>query len=382
MSAPRPLQVPGQVSVTLGLDALLLDVGDPLRAHPDAVEGSPGEKSTEQLLARPQHPYTRKLLAAMPRRSQARPAAGAAEPIAEVRGLVVDYGARGGLFRKGAGKRALHGVDLAIQPREVVAVVGGSGSGKTTLGRVIAGLLRTSGGEIRFAGKSLAEAGGALWRDYRLNCQMVFQDPYSSLDPRMTVGDLVKEALRQLPGLTTAQRQSRMLASLEEVGLDAAHAARFPHEMSGGQRQRVAIARAVVRRPRFVIADEPVSALDMTVRAQILDLFAELQEKHGFACMFVSHDLAAVEQIADRVVVMQDGRIVEQGSRDDVFDRPRHEYTRRLLSAIPALEASGGGGVRLKWRAEDAGVVEAPAPAGIPLPPHRLYPGMPSAASA
>jgi peptide/nickel transport system ATP-binding protein len=321
--------------------------------------------STEQLLRQPRHPYTRKLLAAMPRRSPAR-AVPSAEPIVEVRGLVVDYGARGGLFRKGAGKRALHGIDLTIQPREVVAVVGGSGSGKTTLGRVIAGLLQPSGGEIRFAGKRLAETGGALWRDYRLNCQMVFQDPYSSLDPRMAVGALIKEALRQVPGLTEAQRQHRVLASLDEVGLDSGHAARFPHELSGGQRQRVAIARAVVRRPRFVIADEPVSALDMTVRAQILELFATLQEKHGFACMFVSHDLAVVEQVADRVVVMQEGRIVEQGSRDAVFDQPRHEYTRRLLGAIPALEAGADGGVRLKWRTEDPG--RGPAQAAAPTP--------------
>ncbi|WP_091999515.1 ABC transporter ATP-binding protein [Polaromonas sp. OV174] len=320
---------------------------------------------TEQLLQRPEHPYTRKLLAALPRRAPARPLPETA-PIVEVRKLVIDYGARGGFFRKKShGKRALHGIDLTIRPREVVAVVGGSGSGKTTLGRAIAGLLAPSGGEILFEGTRLGEGDVAVLRNYRLNCQMVFQDPYSSLDPRMTVADLIGEALRQVSGLTAPQRQSRIAAALDEVGLDASYTTRFAHELSGGQRQRIAIARAVVRRPKFVIADEPVSALDMTVRAQILDLFADLQERHGFACMFVSHDLSVVEQVADRVVVMQEGRIVEQGSRDEIFDRPQHAYTRLLLSAIPALEATPGGGVQLKWRFDAPVVGSAAAEATV-----------------
>lgn len=312
--------------------------------------------STADILRGPKHPYTRRLLEAMPRRGAPRTIA-SAEPLVDVRGLVVDYPGRGGLLQRRSPKRALHGIDLCIHPGEVVAVVGGSGSGKTTLGRAIAGLLRPSGGSIRYAGQELGSVNKSAWRDYRLNCQMVFQDPYSSLDPRMTIGALVGEALRLVTGMSPAQREARVLQSLEEVGLDASHVSRYPHELSGGQRQRVAIARAVVRHPRFVIADEPVSALDMTVRAQVLELFAELQEKHGFACMFVSHDLAVVEQVADRVVVMQEGRIVEQGSRDAVFDNPQHEYTRRLLAAIPALEPAAGGGVKLKWRVD---AVEAP----------------------
>jgi peptide/nickel transport system ATP-binding protein len=307
--------------------------------------------TTAEILRGPKHAYTRKLLEAMPRRGAPRTLA-PAEPIIDVRDLVIDYAGRGGLLQRRPPKRALHGIDLCIHPGEVVAVVGGSGSGKTTLGRAIAGLLKPSGGSIRFAGRELGSGDKSVWRDYRLNCQMVFQDPYSSLDPRMTIGDLVGEALRLVPGMSAAQREFRVLQSLEEVGLDAAHASRFPHELSGGQRQRVAIARAVVRHPRFVIADEPVSALDMTVRAQVLELFASLQERHRFACMFVSHDLAVVEQVADRVVVMQEGRIVEQGSRDAIFDRPQHEYTRRLLAAIPALEPTGDGGVKLKWRVD------------------------------
>jgi peptide/nickel transport system ATP-binding protein len=265
---------------------------------------------------------------------------------------VIEYKGRQGLFRKEAGKRALHGVDLSIKPREVVALVGGSGSGKTTLGRAIAGLLQPKGGEILYRGHSIVPGSGG-WTDYRLNCQMVFQDPYSSLDPRMTIGALIGEALRHMPNMSRREKAERVREVLVEVGLGDIYADRYPHELSGGQRQRVAIARAVVRRPAFMIADEPVSALDVTVRAQVLDLFAELQERHGFSCLFISHDLGVVEQVADRVIVMQDGRIVEEGNRDAIFDRPQQPYTRRLLSAIPALETTPSGGVRLRWRFEE-----------------------------
>ena len=253
------------------------------------------------------------------------------------------------MFSRTGAKRALNGIDLHVQPREVVAVVGGSGSGKTTLGRAIAGLLSPTSGQILFRNQLVSRRSPA-WRDYRLNCQMVFQDPYSSLDPRMTIGQLVGEGLRMLDDMPAADKRRRVDEVLAEVGLGSEYAKRFPHEMSGGQRQRVAIARAIVRRPAFVIADEPVSALDVTVRAQVLDLFADLQERHGFSCLFISHDLGVVEQVADRVVVMRDGGIVEQGSRDAVFDRPQEDYTRSLLSAIPALESTDTGGVRLRWR--------------------------------
>jgi len=304
--------------------------------------------TTAGILERPQHPYTRKLLDAMPRRLPARKLTQDA-PIVEVKNLVVDYAGHQRLFSRTGAKRALNGIDLHVKPREVVAVVGGSGSGKTTLGRAIAGLLAPTSGQILFRGQPVSRR-SATWRDYRLNCQMVFQDPYSSLDPRMTIGQLVGEGLRMIDDMSTADKRRRVDEVLAEVGLGSEYAKRFPHEMSGGQRQRVAIARAIVRRPAFVIADEPVSALDVTVRAQVLDLFADLQERHGFSCLFISHDLGVVEQVADRVVVMRDGGIVEQGSRDAVFDRPQEDYTRSLLSAIPALESTETGGVRLRWR--------------------------------
>ena len=315
------------------------------------------EGATAAILERPAHPYTRKLLDAMPRRQPAR-AVNREAPIVEVRNLVIDYAGRQRLFSRTGAKRALHGIDLQVRPREVVAVVGGSGSGKTTLGRAIAGLLAPSSGQILFRGAAV-DRRAASWRDYRLNCQMVFQDPYSSLDPRMTIGELVGEGLRMLGGLSAQDKRRRVDEVLAEVGLGSEYAGRYPHELSGGQRQRVAIARAVVRRPAFVIADEPVSALDVTVRAQVLDLFADLQARHGFSCLFISHDLGVVEQVADRVVVMRDGAIVEQGARDEVFDRPCEDYTRKLLSAIPALESTPSGGVRLRWRLDEPAAARA-----------------------
>ncbi|OCP15577.1 ABC transporter ATP-binding protein [Ensifer sp. LC163] len=304
--------------------------------------------TTEDILSAPEHPYTRKLLSSLPFRAAPRRLDMSRTPMVSARNIVVEYPGRKGLFRKQAPKRALHGVTVDIHVGEVVALVGGSGSGKTTLGRTIAGLVEQSEGEILFRGRERS----ADWRDYRLNCQMVFQDPYSSLDPRMTIQALVEEALRLVPDLDGAAKRKRALETLDEVGLGGDFASRYPHELSGGQRQRVAIARAIARRPKFLIADEPVSALDVTVRAQVLELFSDLQKRHGFSCLFISHDLGVVEQVADRVIVMQDGRIVEQGDRDRIFDQPQEAYTRKLLSAIPALDLNQTGGVTLKWRLE------------------------------
>jgi peptide/nickel transport system ATP-binding protein len=300
--------------------------------------------SSDQILLNARHPYTRRLLDALPRRAPARCVPSAPVPVLEVRDLVIDFPGRGGLFkRKSAAKQAVRGVSLQVMPGETVALVGASGSGKTTVGRAILGLVKPSSGEVLFQGRPIAGDDSAARQAWRFGCQMVFQDPYGSLDPRMRVADLVGEALRALPSLDTAARGARVRKTLLEVGLDPLFGERFPHELSGGQRQRVAIARAIVREPAFVVADEPVSALDMTVQKQILQLIRALQDKLGFACLFVSHDLGAVEQVADRVLVMDEGQIVEHGVRDEVFDNARHPVTRRLLGAMPALQPEGAG---------------------------------------
>ncbi|TXR47093.1 dipeptide ABC transporter ATP-binding protein [Phyllobacterium endophyticum] len=306
-------------------------------------------KITKDLLARPEHPYTQSLFAAIPHRGPVRSFLERATPILSVRDLVVDYARLQGFFRKESSKKALKGVSLDVAPNQIVAVVGGSGSGKTTLGYAIAGLIKATSGEIRYEDRSIDKNAKAYW-DYRLNCQMVFQDPYSSLDPRMTIAQLLSEPLRLVKSMSRAQRRERVSEVLEEVGLGQEFTTRYGHELSGGQRQRVAIARAVVRRPKFLIADEPVSSLDVTVRARVLELLGELQRRHCFSCLFISHDLRVVEQVADRVIVMNEGLIVEEGFRDAVFDLPQHPYTRKLLSAVDTLERAPDGGVRLAGR--------------------------------
>ena len=292
--------------------------------------------SVRQILSEPRQAYTRQLVDALPRRGSASGTRSAGAPVISVDGLKVEFGGRQRLFRKQPGVQALEGVDLEIRAGETVAVVGGSGSGKTTLGRAMLQLIPASGGRIWFQGRRVSTAD----KQFRLSCQLIFQDPYSSLDPRMRIGEIVAEPLRHVAQLTAGERTHRVEAMLDEVGL-AGLGGRWPHELSGGQRQRIAIARAIVRKPLFVVADEPVSALDMTIQAQVLRLFERLQAQYGFACLFVSHDLAAVEQVADRVVVMQAGRIVEQGPRDDIFDRPQHDYTKALLAAAPVLDFIG-----------------------------------------
>jgi peptide/nickel transport system ATP-binding protein len=299
-------------------------------------EGRIAEKGDAQtLLSAPREAYTRRLVDALPRRAPARPPVAETEPLIAARGLEVSFVGRRRFFRRGRSVQAVRGVDLAIRPGEVVALVGGSGSGKTTLGRAMLRLIDCTGGAITFGGADVTHSTGRGLRQFRHDCQIIFQDPYSSLDPRMRVGAIVGEALR-LSGLSSAEVTRRVVTALEEVRLEGL-GSRFPHELSGGQRQRVAIARALIRRPAFVVADEPVSALDMTIQKQVLTLLRELQERHGFACLFISHDLSAVEEIADRVTVMQNGRIVEEGTRDAIFDAPQHDYTRALLEAAPRI---------------------------------------------
>jgi peptide/nickel transport system ATP-binding protein len=323
------------ITHNLGLVARYADSVSVMREGRVVEEGP-----ARAVLAAPRHGYTAALVEALPRRVAAPPARGEDEaPVIEARGVAIRFPGRGGLFRRAVPEvQAVRGVSLAVRPGETVAVVGGSGSGKTTLGRALLGLVPLSAGELRFRGRRMDWSDREAQRRFRMDCQLVFQDPYSSLDPRMRVGEIVEEPLKLLPELDRAERLRRVAAMLEEVGL-AGYGERFPHALSGGQRQRVAIARALVRDPAFVVADEPVSALDMTIQKQVLDLFARLQRERGFACLFVSHDLGAVERIAGRIAVMQDGRIVEEGPRDAILDAPQHPYTRALLEASPRVEA-------------------------------------------
>jgi peptide/nickel transport system ATP-binding protein len=319
------------ITHNLGLVARYADRAIVMRAGRIVEQGA-----AKALLTDPQETYTRELIAAMPRRGPARPSQGQARPLLQAEGLTVDYGVRRRLFSRSRAVRAVDHVDLIISTGEVVALVGGSGSGKTTLGRAMLRLVDAAAGHVLFCGEDVTRRRGSALLKFRLACQIVYQDPYSSLDPRMRVAEIVAEPLRLASDVAPSARAQRVQAMLEDVGLGEL-SARFPHELSGGQRQRVAIARALVRRPDFVLADEPVSALDMTVQKQILGLLQRLQRERGFACLFVSHDLSVVEEIADRVIVMRDGSIVEQGTRDEIFDRPRHAYTKALLAAAPRL---------------------------------------------
>ena len=258
-------------------------------------------------------------------------------PLLEVRGLGVDYQLGGGWLGSSTRQlRALQDVDLLIAEGRSVGIVGESGCGKSTLARAILGLVRPSAGEVLWRGWTVNGADRARMREMRRGLQVVFQDPFGSLDPRMTALDSVREALDALeePGTATEGRR-RVEAALFEVGLDAGFAGRYPHELSGGQCQRVAIARATVVRPRLLICDEAVSALDVSVQAQIVNLLHDLSRRHGMSLLFISHNLAVVRHLCDEVVVLYHGRVVERAPRAALFSSPRHPYTRALLAAVP-----------------------------------------------
>ena len=282
----------------------------------------------EDILFAPKAEYTRQLLEALPRRGELVPLPAADAALLQVRDVCIEHPGPRSFWGRSVPKRVVHSVNLSIAPGETLALVGGSGSGKTTLGRAVVGLVNPCAGAILF--------------------QVIFQDPYSSLDPRMTVGQILAEPLRHEPALNAAQKRQRVTDTLMDVGLPEQFRERFAHQLSGGQRQRVAIGRALVRRPKLVIADEPISALDMTIQKQILELFERLQRQYGFACLFISHDLSAVERIAHRVAVMNQGEVVEMGPRDTIFDSPQHPYTRRLLAAASPLEKRADGSYRLR----------------------------------
>jgi microcin C transport system ATP-binding protein len=294
--------------------------------------------STAEIFERPQHAYTRHLLAAEPK--GAPPVADPAAPtLVAAQDLKVWFPIRSGLFRRVTGHvKAVDGIGFALRRGETLGVVGESGSGKTTLGLALLRLI-ASEGEIRFDGNRLDGLSERRMRPLRREMQMIFQDPFSSLSPRLSVAQIVEEGLKvHRIGADAAQRRALIEEALVEVGLDPDAAERYPHEFSGGQRQRVAIARAVVLKPRFVVLDEPTSALDMSVQAQVVDLLRELQRRHGISYLFISHDLRVVRALAHQVVVMKDGKIVEAGPAQRLFAEPRHPYTRALMAAAFALE--------------------------------------------
>jgi microcin C transport system ATP-binding protein len=301
---------------------------------------------TETVFANPQHPYTRHLLAAEPKGKP--PARDPDAPII-MRGddIKVWFPIRRGFFRRTVGHiKAVDGVDVAVREGQTLGVVGESGSGKTTLGLALIRLL-SSEGRIVFLGRDIQGARFKETRPLRGDMQIVFQDPFGSLSPRMVAGDIVAEGLRiHEPGLSAAERDARVIRALDEVGIDPASRFRYPHEFSGGQRQRIAIARALVLEPRFVMLDEPTSALDMSVQAQVVDLLRELQTRHNLSYLFISHDLKVVRALANDVIVMRDGKVVESGTADEIFNAPKTEYTRALMAAAFSLKVEHAAAVR------------------------------------
>ncbi len=295
----------------------------------EIVESGP----TAEVMDHPQHDYTRMLLAAEPKGRPQR--SGETPPtLLRTEQLKVWFPIRRGVFRRTVGHvKAVDGIDIDLAAGRTVGVVGESGSGKTTLGQAILRLIR-SDGAISFDGERIDQCGFKAMRPLRSQMQIVFQDPYGSLSPRLSVGDIIEEGLL-VHGLVgdDASRRDVIAAALEEVGLDGAMQDRYPHEFSGGQRQRIAIARAIALKPRFIVLDEPTSALDMSVQAQIVDLLRDLQDRYDLAYLFISHDLKVVRALSDEVVVMKDGRVVERGPAQRIFDSPEQDYTKALLAA-------------------------------------------------
>jgi oligopeptide/dipeptide ABC transporter ATP-binding protein len=302
------------------------------------------EGGVEHIFAAPDAPYTRALLDAIPRldrddrggRPTLDPVAADAPVIVEARDVKVWFPVRQSAFGKPVQLRAVDGVDITLRRGETLGVVGESGSGKSTLARAVLNLIPPSAGAVTILGRDITKAHGKALQAARKDLQIVFQDPLASLDPRMTVGDSIAEPLQvHQPLLSRVEREERARRMMAEVELDPSLINRYPHELSGGQNQRVGIARAMILGPALVICDEAVSALDVSVRAQIIDLLIDLQKRLGMAMLFISHDLAVVREISHRVMVLYMGRVMEQASRAQLYAQPRHPYTRALLSAAP-----------------------------------------------
>jgi microcin C transport system ATP-binding protein len=295
---------------------------------------------TEKLFETPAHDYTKHLLAAEPKGNPL-PARDDAQPVIEADNLRIWFPIKKGILRRTMGHvKAVDGVDVTVRAGHTVGVVGESGSGKTTLAM---GLLRLerSEGPITFNGMRIDDHDFKQMRPLRKQMQVVFQDPFSSLSPRMSVGQIIEEGLRlhKLAGKSYDERRAVTATALTEVGLEPEAQDRYPHEFSGGQRQRIAIARAIVLKPKFIVLDEPTSALDMSVQAQIVDLLRDLQDKHDLAYLFISHDLKVVRALADELIVLKDGKVVEQGPAATIFENPAEDYTKALMAAAFDIEA-------------------------------------------
>lgn len=262
---------------------------------------------------------------------------GGAPALLDVRDLRVSYPLKRGIFGRGEKLfNAVDGVSFKIRRGEILGLVGESGSGKTTTGRAIVRLAPISGGEIFYGGEEISKLPNSKFAPYRKKIQMIFQDPFNSLNPRMNIFEIISEPLDiHFPKMTKAQKRDRTAELLEIVGLESGHMARFPHEFSGGQRQRIGIARALAVEPELVICDEPVSALDVSVQAQIINLLQQLRRRFNLTLLFIAHDIAVVEYLSDRIMVMTDGKIVEQGPARDVCERPQNPYTKKLIAAVP-----------------------------------------------
>ncbi|WP_313617694.1 ABC transporter ATP-binding protein, partial [Rhizobium sp.] len=295
--------------------------------------------TVEQVFTDPQHAYTRHLLAAEPKGEP--PLSDTSKPVVmQGDDIKVWFPIKAGLMRRVIDHvKAVDGIDITLRAGQTVGVVGESGSGKTTLGLALSRLI-ASEGRISFIGQSIDSYSYEMMKPLRNRLQVVFQDPYGSLSPRMSVGEIVAEGLKvHERQLSADERDTRVAQALDEVGLDPATRWRYPHEFSGGQRQRIAIARAMVLKPRFVMLDEPTSALDMSVQAQVVDLLRDLQAKHELAYLFISHDLKVVKALANDVIVMRNGKVVESGPAAEIFADPQQEYTRALLAAAFNIEA-------------------------------------------
>ena len=296
------------------------------------------EGALRDLFASPKEEYTKVLLASVPRLTDEAKVCDLEKkpPLVEVRNLRTWFPIKKGIFSKTVGHvKAVDDLSLDIFPGETLAVVGESGSGKSTLGRTILGLERATSGNIAYRGDSLIGLNRKEFLPFRKNLQIIFQDPFSSLNPRMTILDILTEGMEEHGMLNGEPKQELAVRLLEEVQLEADHIFRYPHEFSGGQRQRICIARALSLKPELIICDEAVSALDVTIQAQVIELLIKLQENYGLSYMFISHDLSVVKKISDRTVVMKAGSILEQGQTAEVIGNPKHEYTKSLLNAVP-----------------------------------------------